>query len=120
MKVMARKLTPVRGSHHLSREEGGRAHERESEHVPVLVPEVLAALEPKAGEVVVDATYGRGGHSRALKAVAKIKLIAIDADPAAGTGVVEGNFGDLDKILKKLGVQKVDKVLFDLGWNRTQ
>src|SRR5262249_34667026 len=73
-----------------------------------------------SGEVVVDATYGAGGHTRALKAAAKIKLIAVDADPAAGESVVEGNFGDLKKILTKLGVPEISKVLFDLGWNRGQ
>lgn len=117
---MTRKLTPVRGSHHLSREEGGTQHERASEHVSVMTREVLEALAPKAGEVVVDATYGQGGHSRALKAVAKIKLISIDADPSAGKGVIEGNFADLAQILKRLEIKKIDKVVFDLGWNRGQ
>ena len=101
--------------HHPRREEGGEAPERKREHKSVMVEEVLAALAPKAGEVVVDATYGAGGHSAALKKAAKIKLIALDADPAAG--VIEANFGDLKKVL---GAQKVDKVLFDLGWNRRQ
>jgi 16S rRNA (cytosine1402-N4)-methyltransferase len=90
--------------------------------------EVIAALSPKSGEVVVDATYGAGGHSRALKATAKIKLISIDADPAniqhssgqTGEEVIEGNFGDLDSILEGLGVERVDKVLFDLGWQSGQ
>lgn len=95
---------------------------------------MVEALAPKHGEVVLDATYGRGGHSDALKAAAKIKLIALDADPAAGLrhdeagaglaesgkGVVEGNFGDLEEIFARLGVQKIDKALFDLGWNMTQ
>jgi 16S rRNA (cytosine1402-N4)-methyltransferase len=69
---------------------------------------------------VVDATYGRGGHSKAMKAAAKIKLIALDADPAADAKVINANFADLDAVLKKLEVQKIDKVLFDLGWNMTQ
>lgn len=84
-----------------------------------MVKEVLEALLLKDGDVVVDATYGAGGHSRALKTAAKITLIAIDADPRDG-GVIEGNFGDLEKILKKLGITKIDKILFDLGWNREQ
>ncbi len=82
-----------------------------------MTAEVLQALAVKDGDVVVDATYGVGGHSKALKKAAKIKFIALDADPAAGTGVVEANFGDLGKVL---GTQKVNKVLFDLGWNMTQ
>ncbi len=85
-----------------------------------MTDEVVAALAPKAGDIVVDATFGRGGHSAALKAAAKIKLISIDADPAAGKGVVEGNFGDLKNILAAQKLPQVDKVLFDLGWNMTQ
>jgi len=118
-------FTSARMPHHLSREEGGEAPERKREHKSVMTAEVLSALAVKDGEVVVDATYGRGGHSAALKKAAKIKLIALDADPdgktvssnGAGPAVVEANFGDLKKVL---GAQKVDKVLFDLGWNMTQ
>ncbi len=80
-----------------------------------MTKEVVAAVAPRGGEVVVDATYGVGGHSKALKKAANIKLIALDADPAAG--VIEANFGDLEKVLAG---QQVNKVLFDLGWNRGQ
>ncbi len=110
----------VRVSRHSSREESVGGREQAREHKSVMVAEVLKALVPKAGEVVVDATYGRGGHSVALKKAAKIKLISIDADPAAGKGIVEGNFGDLKQILKTQGVEKADKIVFDLGWNATQ
>ncbi len=80
--------------------------------------EVLRALDVKNGEVVVDATYGQGGHSALLKKEARVKLISIDADPAAG--VITGNFADLEQIVTRLGITKVNKVLFDLGWNRGQ
>ncbi len=112
---MTRKFTPVRVQLRSRREEGGDAREQKQAHVSVMIGEVLSALAVKDGEVVVDATYGRGGHSSALKKEAKIKLIALDADPAAG--VIEANFADLGKVL---GAQKADKVLFDLGWNMTQ
>ena len=122
--TMTSVFTSARMSHHSRREEGGEAHEhkqvQKKEHTSVMTAEVIAALAPKVGDVVVDATYGRGGHSKALKAAAKIKLISIDADPAAGKGVVEGNFGDLTNILAAQKVEAVDKVLFDLGWNMTQ
>lgn len=120
MPTMTFALTSARMPHHSRQEEGGGAHERTREHKSVMTAEVLAALAPKKGDIVVDATYGRGGHSRALKAAAKIKLISLDADPAAGKGVVEANFGDLAAVLQKLGVKKIDKALFDLGWNMTQ
>src|SRR3989338_2877928 len=120
---------PVRGSLRSRREEGAEVREQApvQKHVSVMTREVLAALEPKAGETVVDATYGQGGHSATLKKAAKIKLISIDADPDVETSshngagpVIVGNFADLTAILKKLDIEKVNKVLFDLGWNRGQ
>ncbi len=80
--------------------------------------EVLKALAVQSGEVVVDATYGQGGHSSLLKKEARIKLISIDADPAAG--VITGNFADLGQIAAQLGITEINKALFDLGWNRGQ
>jgi 16S rRNA (cytosine1402-N4)-methyltransferase len=114
-----REAASVRGRHHLSREEGGSVREQKQLHVSVMVAEVLEALALKKGDVVIDATYGQGGHSRAIKAVAGVQLISIDADPASGADIT-GNFGDLQKLLKKVELKKADKMLFDLGWNRDQ
>ena len=100
------------------------AHERQQErkldtkHVSVMSREVLAALSVQDKEVVVDATYGQGGHSNLLKKEAKIKLVSLDADPAAG--VVNANFGDLGEVAGDLGIREINKALFDLGWNRGQ
>jgi 16S rRNA (cytosine1402-N4)-methyltransferase len=80
--------------------------------------EVLAALGVQDKDVVVDATYGQGGHSSLLKKEAKIKLVSLDADPAAG--VVNANFGDLAAVAEDLGLKEINKALFDLGWNRGQ
>lgn len=80
--------------------------------------EVLHALEVKSGEIVVDATYGQGGHSALLKKEAKIKLVGLDADPASG--VIVANFGDLGAVAADLGLKEINKALFDLGWNRGQ
>ncbi len=92
----------------------------QKKHYSVMPREVVAALAVQKGEVVVDATFGQGGHSKALKAEAKIKLVALDADPMAGEGVVEANFGDLKEVMAKLGVTAIDKIVFDLGWNKGQ
>lgn len=126
--MTASAITLARVSHRFRREEGGAAHEPKLAHKPaakaaqkhrsVMPQEVLAALSVQDGEVVVDATYGQGGHSALLKKAAKIKLVALDADPAAG--VVNANFGDLARVAKDLGIKKIDKALFDLGWNRGQ
>lgn len=117
---MKRTFTPVRGRHHSSREEGDGGHEQKQGHVSVMPKEALELLALKNGEIVVDATYGLGGHSKAIKAAAKVKLIALDADPAAGAGVINANFADLGAVLKDLDIKKIDKALFDLGWNMTQ
>lgn len=92
----------------------------QKKHYSVMTGEVIAALDVHKGEVVVDATYGQGGHSKALKAAAKIKLVSLDADPAAGPGVIEANFGDLKQVADKLGLDAIDKIVFDLGWNKGQ
>ena len=39
-------------------------------HVPVLMDEVIAALSPKAGDAIIDGTFGAGGYSRAILAAA--------------------------------------------------
>ena len=56
----------------------------ESDHVPVLADEIVATLDPRPGETVVDATFGAGGHSTLLASRLKGqgKLIAIDRDPS--------------------------------------
>ena len=55
----------------------------ESDHVPVLADEVVAALDPRPGEAVVDATFGAGGHASLLakRLQGDGKLTAIDRDP---------------------------------------
>jgi 16S rRNA (cytosine1402-N4)-methyltransferase len=61
------------------------------EHVPVLAPELVALCDPQPGELVVDCTFGAGGHARAM--AARIgptgRLIAIDRDPAAADRFAE-------------------------------
>ncbi|MBA2239915.1 MAG: 16S rRNA (cytosine(1402)-N(4))-methyltransferase RsmH [Solirubrobacterales bacterium] len=55
-------------------------------HVAVLEPELIALLDPQPGETVVDATFGFGGHARAVaeRLGRNGELICIDRDPAAG------------------------------------
>lgn len=105
------------------------------DHVPVLVDEVLAHLDPRPGAVIVDATVGEGGHAEAiLQRIAPAgRLIGLDRDPDAlaraeerlrrfGRNVTlrHANFADLDDILDALGVKAVDGILFDLGLSARQ
>ena len=62
-------------------------------HVPVLLKEAVAALAIKPEGLYVDASFGRGGHSRAIleRLGSSGRLIALDRDPAAKTAAVASN-----------------------------
>ena len=101
-------------------------------HVPVLLEEAVQALDPRAGGLYVDATFGAGGYTRALLDRG-VKVIALDRDPSAvqagaefaasSSGrleLIEARFGDLEEVAKRLGVEAVDGVVFDLGVSSMQ
>jgi 16S rRNA C1402 N4-methylase RsmH len=51
-------------------------------HIPVLLKETLALLEPRDGETYVDCTFGAGGHTRCnIEVVQTAEVISIDRDP---------------------------------------
>ena len=102
-------------------------------HRPVMVGEMIEALDPAAGEVFVDGTYGGGGHSRALLGAAACIVWGIDRDPAAvalgrdaeaASGgrlrVIEGAFGDMEALMARHGVHHVDGIALDLGLSSGQ
>ena len=94
-------------------------------HIPVLTGAVVDLLRPVAGGLVVDATFGGGGHTRAvLGALPGTRVLALDRDPAAeanaaGLGdrvrFVSGDFAGLDGILEEEGIDEIDGAVFDLG-----
>jgi 16S rRNA (cytosine1402-N4)-methyltransferase len=96
-------------------------------HVPVLLDEAVAALSIAPDAVVVDGTFGRGGHARAILAALgpRGRLIAIDRDPAAeiaARAIDDPRFAfrrawlsELPGVAAALGAAKVSAVLFDLG-----
>lgn len=105
------------------------------EHVPVLLAEVLACLNPQPGQVVVDGTLGFAGHS--LELLTRVgptgKLIATDLDPGnlapaesklAAVGhpfaMHHSNFAGLPTVLAAEGVEAVDGFLADLGMSSMQ
>ncbi|MDA8870776.1 16S rRNA (cytosine(1402)-N(4))-methyltransferase, partial [Rhizobiaceae bacterium] len=66
-------------------------------HIPVMLPEVLAALGAVAGDKVVDATFGAGGYTRAILGTGA-EVVAIDRDPNAirdGQALVAASDGRL-------------------------
>ena len=102
-------------------------------HIPVMLSEVLAALDPKDGEIVVDGTFGAGGYSEAILQHADCKIIAIDRDPEAfrlsgalaeeypgRLMAVLGRFSEMDRIAASEGFGSVDGVTLDLGVSSMQ
>ena len=98
-------------------------------HVPVMLKEVMEALAPQPGATIIDATFGAGGHTRALLRTGA-HVVAIDRDPAAADRVaawseprltfVPGNFRDLDALLAASGAPAPSGVLLDLGVSSMQ
>ncbi len=99
-----------------------------SGHAPVMLREVLATLGPRDGAVYLDGTFGGGGYAAAVLEAARCTLWAIDRDPAAiarGAALaarhpgrlhlLQGNFGDMLKLLDTAGVERLDGVVLDLG-----
>lgn len=94
-------------------------------HDPVMVAEVIDLLEPAASGWIVDATFGGGGHSRALlDRYRDLRIVGVDRDPdavAEASGdprcfVVRGNYRELDRVIAEgPSPDTVDGVLFDLG-----
>lgn len=105
---------------------------RESTHLSVMLEETLAFLEPKAGEIFVDATLGLGGHAEAILSIEGTHVIGIDQDADAVHLAKERleRFGDRARIIHSnfdmigdaevLGVSKVDGVIADLGVSSLQ
>lgn len=105
------------------------------QHQPVLLEEVVEALNIRPDGTYVDGTFGRGGHSRAILARLSGKgcLLSLDRDPeaiAAGRtlqkedprlSVVQGNFADLERYVHEWGVvEGLDGILLDLGVSSPQ
>jgi 16S rRNA (cytosine1402-N4)-methyltransferase len=102
-------------------------------HVPVLVEELMRALEPRDGGVYADCTYGRGGHCRALleRGGPRTRVLALDRDPQAVQHaqalaredtrliVVRAPFSRLAAVAGEQGLM-FDGVLFDLGISSPQ
>jgi len=102
-------------------------------HIPVLGREVIAWLEPRAGGIYVDATFGAGGYSRAILETKDTRVIGIDRDRSAIAGgfelvdrsngrlaLVEDRFSNLAEICASQGLPSVDGVVMDIGVSSMQ
>ena len=101
-------------------------------HIPVLLDEVIAALDPQPGDVIVDATFGAGGYTRAILDKGA-QVHAFDRDPDAianGAAMVAEyddrltlhphRFSQMVAALAEAGVAKVDGVVMDIGVSSMQ
>ncbi|MDP8299002.1 MAG: 16S rRNA (cytosine(1402)-N(4))-methyltransferase RsmH [Candidatus Tantalella remota] len=99
-------------------------------HLPVLLKKAIDHLDPEAGDIILDATLGGGGHAEAIlqRIVPDGTLIGTDADTEAiercrvylarfgeAAVLVHKNFGKIDEVLKAVNIDKLDGALFDLG-----
>ena len=103
-----------------------------AQHRTVLLEQAVDALAVKPGGVYVDATFGRGGHSRLIlrHLNEQGRLIALDRDPAAiraGREIADARlklihaaFSGLQEALRAEGVERVEGVLLDLGVSSPQ
>jgi len=101
-------------------------------HAPVLLDEVIEALAPKAGDVIIDATFGAGGYTRAILATGAT-VIALDRDPTVQPHadavandypgkfqLVRTPFSGLAEAFAGTGEARLDGVVFDIGVSSMQ
>lgn len=99
-------------------------------HIPVMLPDVLAALSPRDNEVYLDGTFGVGGYTSAFLNTADCEVIALDRDPDAidrakelqktygsRLQVIYGSFGHAEEITENA---KLDGFILDLGVSSCQ
>jgi 16S rRNA (cytosine1402-N4)-methyltransferase len=103
-------------------------------HIPVLYEEALAAVAGSGDDVVIDCTFGRGGHSQGLLngLGPNGRVFALDRDPAAVSvgqalaardarfAIKHRPFSELSEALEEWQLDQVDAVLFDLGVSSPQ
>lgn len=106
----------------------------DARHIPVMKDEMLAAVAPRDGQVIVDGTFGAGGYSRAILQAASCKVIAFDRDPevklladALARDFTPGHFlffaerfGAMLEVLQTAGITQVDAIVLDVGVSSMQ
>lgn len=115
----------------------------ETRHIPVLLDEVIEAMDLQKGDAVVDATLGGGGHTRAILShvLPGGRVVAFDADERAierfrhsaeadailreamekgSLAVVGENFSRIAETLRSLGMVQADAILADFGFSSDQ
>ncbi|KAG8257577.1 probable methyltransferase-like protein 15 homolog [Homalodisca vitripennis] len=105
-------------------------------HCPVMASETVCYLKPSDGDLVIDMTFGAGGHTKhLLEFCPSLRIIALDRDPVAFSYAQKladlypnqitpllGKFSELPALLAKLNIKQnsVDGILFDFGCSSMQ
>lgn len=100
-------------------------------HKTVLLHEAIDGLNLNAESLVLDGTFGGGGHSLEMcQKYPGVKIIALDQDKSVFTqedkfkgcniSFFNDNFRNIEKVLEKVGVKEVDGIIFDLGLSSDQ
>jgi receptor-type tyrosine-protein phosphatase gamma len=105
-------------------------------HTPVLVHQVADFLQPENSNIILDATFGAGGHTKELlKRSKSVRILCLDRDPVAFDYAAElqraypdqvvplhGKFSDLPNLLRTHGCKQnsLDGILFDFGCSSMQ
>jgi 16S rRNA (cytosine1402-N4)-methyltransferase len=109
----------------------------QTQHVPVMLEEVLKFLQPRPGGVYIDGTVGGGGHTEAIleRSAPDGRVLGIDTDAQALARVQarlaepvkngrlllrQGNFAELTHIVNEVGFASIQGVLLDLGFSSDQ
>jgi len=105
---------------------------QDAPHIPVLIEEVIAAIMPRPGMTIIDATFGAGGYSVALLEAGAM-VHAFDRDPdaidagqamaaryAGRLALHPARFSAMRAELAAIGVQTVDAVVMDIGVSSMQ
>ena len=105
------------------------------QHQAVLLEEAVSSLRVRGNGIYLDATFGRGGHSRAIMArlTEQGRLFTLDKDPqavAAGLeewageprfSIVQGSFAEMDRMVREWHIERnLDGILLDLGVSSPQ
>ena len=104
-----------------------------AKHYPVMLSEIITALNVSDDKNYIDATFGAGGYSKAILNAANSNVIAIDRDPYTKTfadevkqkygdrfSFMQGEFGQINNLLLDKNTPQIDGIVFDIGVSSMQ
>ncbi|MDG1437515.1 MAG: 16S rRNA (cytosine(1402)-N(4))-methyltransferase RsmH [Emcibacteraceae bacterium] len=105
----------------------------QTDHISVMLNEVLEAIIPNSEQIFVDGTFGAGGYSRAILQQGVSMLWGVDRDPSVQPTadalekeflgkfkLLHGPFSEMKRLLSEQGVDKVDGIVLDIGVSSMQ